>query len=132
MTGYVNETGGRVVVMGYKPWERIGTDAKLHQMREVVDWATNKRIPLKIDLSARIAAFVRTNETHTKMTAVFFNNGFDEINNIPVVLRTSSKRMEQLDGSGKYLPIKNKRQDDGCIVFIEKIPPWHTVVIVGS
>jgi hypothetical protein len=132
MTGYVNERGGRVVVMGYKPWERIGTDAKLHQMREVVDWATNKRIPVKIDLSARIAAFVRTNETHTKMTAVFFNNGFDEINNIPVVLRTSSKRVEQLDGSGNFLPIKNKRQDDGCIVFIEKILPWHTVVIVGS
>jgi hypothetical protein len=132
MTGYINEKGGRVVVMGYQPWERIGTRAKLHQIREVVDWATQRHIPLKMELPARIAAIVRTNSDRSLMTAVLFNNGFDEVKNIPVVMRTSSKQIRLLETSGRSQPLNFKTQGDECILTIESIQPWHTIAILGT
>ena len=132
MTGFMNSEGGRIVVMGYQPWERIGTHAKLHQLREVVDWATNRQIPLRLYSPARIAAIVRTDAERANLTAVLFNNGFDEVNNIRLVLRLGAKRFSRLDPSGELRPIDCTPQGDDCIVTIDAIQPWHTTAIVGS
>ena len=132
MTGYVNELGGRVVVMGYQPWERIGTTAKLFQVREVVDWATQKHIPLRMDPNARIAAIVRTNTDRSRVTAVLLNNGFDEVSNIPTTLRAPVKQLVRLDPSGVAVPIDFERQGEFCNFNAGSIPPWHTITIIGS
>jgi hypothetical protein len=132
LTGYTNELGGRVVVMGYHPWERFGTLAKLFQIREVVDWATGKDIPVRMDPQARIAAILRTNADRSRVTAVLLNNSFDEVREIPVVLRAPLKQLVRLDPSGKTSPIDFERQGGECHFHAGSIPPWQTVTIIGS
>jgi hypothetical protein len=132
LTGYENELGGRVVVMGYQPWERIGTVAKLHQVREMVDWATGRGIPLRLDPPARIAAIVRTNQDRTRITAVLLNNGFDAASNVPVILRARVNELNRLHPSGMTSPIAFERRGEECIFTINDIQPWHTTAIIGS
>ena len=132
MTGYTNELGGRVVVMGYHPWERIGTLAKLNQIREAVDWATGKDIPLRMDQQARISAIVRTNTDRSRVTAVLLNNGFDEVSEIPATLRAPLKKLVRLDPSGRTTPIDFETKGEECHFNAGNIPPWKTVTIIGS
>jgi hypothetical protein len=132
LTGYENELGGRVVVMGYQPWERIGTVAKLHQVREMVDWATDRDIPLRMNPIARIAAIARTNDDRTRITAVLLNNGFDAARDVPIILRARVKELHRLHPSGMTSPISFERQGEECICSIEHIEPWQTTAIIGS
>jgi len=132
MTGYTNELGGKVVVMGYHPWERIGTLAKLFQIRETVDWATGKDIPLRMDPQARITAIVRTNAERSRVTAVLLNNGFDKVSEIPVTLRAPLKQLVRLDPSGNTSPIDFETKGGECHFNAGSIPPWQTVTIIGS
>ena len=132
LTGYENDLGGRVVVMGYQPWERIGTVAKLHQVREMIDWATGRGIPLRLEAAARIAAIVRTNQDRTRITAVLLNNGFDAAVDVPVILRARVNELIRLHPSGMTNPIAFERLGDECMFTIDDIQPWHTTAIIGS
>ncbi len=132
LTGFTNESGGRVVVMGYQPWERIGTEAKLYQVRQVVDWATQKHIPLRMDPAARIAAIVRTNADRSRITAVLLNNSFDEASHVPVTLRGPLKKVVRLDPSGRTTTIDFKMQGEACLIDAGAIQPWQTITLIGS
>jgi hypothetical protein len=132
MTGYANKLGGKVVVLGYQPWERIGTVAKLHQIREAVDWATDKDIPLRMDAFARVAAIARTTADRSRVTVVLLNNGFDEVSEIPLTLRAPLKQLFRLNPSGKTSSVYFQRQGEECHFNAGSLLPWQTMTIIGS
>jgi len=132
VSAYTNELGGRVVVMAYAAWARLGTAAKWHQLRTFIEWATDGRLPLVLERPSRVTPFVRMNPEGTRFVAVLLNNGLDPTGSFEVKVRAHVGGVCQAASSGRILPLPVKEAPDGVVVTLENIPAWTTATLVGK
>ena len=129
LTIFENELCGRVAVMGYVPWWAIKSSPKRWQLLELADWVSRKKLPLRIDQPVRITPLVKTGRG--KLLAVLLNSGFDAIKDVEVTLRGQFKTVEQLDGTGAWLPLKFSVGQGEARVTVPELFEWRTAIIRG-
>jgi len=131
VTTYENDSGGRVVVMGHVPWTNLGMAGKLAQLRALVDWATQDRMPLMPDRPLRVTPFVRMNSQRTRFAAVLLNNGLDPTGPFGVRIRAKVSRVRLLKPSGEeVLPLE--QVENGVFVKLKDLAAWQTAILVGK
>lgn len=123
---YENKLGGRVAVMGYAPWIYLGYECKLTQMRNVIDWVTKNKVPIKV-LGDNLSVFIRENYNKTKGMVTLLNNSIAPSENAKILLRSEENlQFEQIlpyiDG------LRVAKKQEGYEIDLPSIPAWQTLV----
>jgi hypothetical protein len=132
VTMFVNSLGGRVVVMTYAPWVRLGRASKLFQLKALVDWATQGRMPLHLAANVRITPLVRMNARRTRLAVVLLNNGLDPVDSLVINLRAAVQKVWQVASSGEKIPLPVQASANGVTVTLNALPAWQTAILLGE
>ena len=132
LTAYRNERGGRVVVMGYTPWVRLGRECKLHQLRGLVDWATEGKMPLMFDRPVRVTPLMRMNAERNRFAAVLLNNGLDDTGVLNVEFRANVQAIRLLKSSGQQVALPLQRTSTAVVTKLQSLPAWRTAILLGD
>ena len=128
---FTNALGGRVVCLGYAPWERLSSSAKRSQTIAMADWASGGRLPLVIDKTLRVTPLVRESADGRRLVAVLLNTSYDSTGPFDVRLRASCGAVQLLSLQGQALG-QVWRSGDDLQVRIPDIPPWQFVILIGG
>jgi hypothetical protein len=112
MTAFENELGGRVVVMGLHPWTQVHSLAKSSQMKAIVEWASNGRVPAMVESYSRISMWCRST-TSGKRAIVLLNTSLDPAEPVELRVKAPGKAYVLHSMSGPSSPIK--AQAGGCV-----------------
>ena len=133
LTAYRNGTGGRVVVMSYAPWTHLGRPSKWHQLRALVDWATENEMPLVFDRPIRVTPFVRMSPDGTRFVIVLLNNGLDPTGPLSFTIRVKGTRVWLVQSSGARVPLRTQKAGgNGFTVTLDNLPAWQMAILVGE
>ena len=130
LTAYENESGGRIAVSSYFPWNDFGRSGKRMQMLNLMEWMSKGKIPVKINSLVRVLPLFRIKSDGSQFLAAFFNSSYDHLKNIPVQIQGSSKRMVQLT-AGKDVALDFKNKDGWQHFELAEVKPWQVVMIAG-
>jgi len=127
---YVNSLGGRVAVLGYGPWSRMGSSAKRSQMLAIADWVSQGRLPLLIDKTLRVAPFVRMSADRRRFVAVLLNTAFDSTGPFDVRVRAMLDEVVSITPGGEER-LKAWKEKRETRIAVKNIEPWHCMIITG-
>ncbi|MGC9360178.1 MAG: hypothetical protein ACP5G7_07365, partial [Anaerolineae bacterium] len=131
VSAYENELGGRVAVMTYAPWSRLGWSWKRNQMQRLAEWIAKDKLPLSIQETVRLAPFVRMSQDGSRFVAALLNNSLDPTGPVTVRIKALPSWVRQLKPSG-YEPVGWKREETGIVVWLQNVAPWDVMLLVGS
>ncbi|MCE5309200.1 MAG: hypothetical protein LLG20_16285 [Acidobacteriales bacterium] len=127
MTAFENELGGRVVVMGYYPWTQVHSLAKSSQMKAIVEWASNGRVPAMVESYSRISMWCRSTP-NGKRAIVLLNTSLDPAE--PVELRVKAPGTAYMlhPMSGPARPVKALAGR----IRLPRLEPWNIYLLVEA
>jgi hypothetical protein len=94
-TIYRNSLGGRVVNLGLDPWIHIGLHHKMGQFHNLVDWAAEGALPLRVP-TARISPFLRIAPDRSRFVLMLLNTSFDDLEDLEIHLNSSATQVREL------------------------------------
>lgn len=93
---YANEWGGRVAVGGYFPWTLLQNEAKAQQMKRLLRWLSQERLPAYIASYHKCNLWVR--ETDGSGPAlVLLNGSLDAASDVRLAIATEADRIRLTD-----------------------------------
>lgn len=92
VTAYENELGGRVVVLGYSPWERTHNSAKRAQLGYLARWISRDRVPAWSEFCHPVALLARGGATDASLLVTMVNASADDTGAFPLRLTSPGKR----------------------------------------
>ena len=98
MTAFENPLGGRVVVMGYSPWQFIHSLAKRNQLVNVADWLSRGELPVRIKDPVPLTPFVRMARSRRRGLVVLLNHGLETIPQVRIEVRSPMPVRLALEG----------------------------------
>lgn len=130
MSCYQNALGGRVVVLGYGPWQRLGSTAKRSQIVAAADWVARGHLPVIIEQTLRVSPWLRMNADGRKLALVLLNASLDPSGDINLRLRAQPADLKLLTLEGMQ-PLLWHQQGSDALVTVPDIGPWQTATIVS-
>jgi len=127
MTAFENELGGRVVVMGYYPWTQVHSLAKSSQMKAIVEWASNGRVPAMVESYSRISMWCRST-TSGKRAIVLLNTSLDPAEPVELRVKAPGKAYVLHSMSGPSSPIKAQAGR----VRLPRLESWNIYLLVEA
>ena len=124
MTAYENPLGGRVVVMGYSPWQRIYSLCKSSQLKTVCQWLSRDALPAVVETYAKVVIWARRN-AQGRLVLVLINVSLDPVPELVLRARTQGTRVTCWPMSGE--PYTITAEPDGpehVQVRMPHITPW--------
>jgi len=134
-TAFTNKLGGRAVVYGYEMWINTHNEMKYSQIREIADWISRGKMPIRIDECVRVVPFVRAARNRRRIVAVLLNASLDPTGPITVRLRTKARKFMELTPSGKMKKIprtKVERLQNEVRIRFPSLQSWSLAVIIGK
>ncbi|MEN6536263.1 MAG: hypothetical protein ABFD89_21580, partial [Bryobacteraceae bacterium] len=128
---FTNSLDGRIPVASYSPWRRLGRGPKRRQLLSVADWLTGGKLPVRIDQTVRVVAFVRVDAEGRRLVMVLFNAALDPSGPLTVRLRVNPAGLPLVDARGLH-PLRVSRTDGGCVVEVPSINAWHTAILTSA
>lgn len=123
MTAFENELGGRVVVMGYFPWSQIHSLAKSSQMKAIVDWVSNGRLPILVESYSKINVWSRNG------AVVLLNASLDPA--VDVIIRWKSNAtvfwLHAVNGPARKIALASHSK-----VRLPELAPWSMYLLVEA
>jgi hypothetical protein len=135
MTACKNSLGGRVVVNGYMPWNFLYSLDKIEQMRNVCDWITGEKLPIRINGNVKIVPILRVSADRKHFLLMLINSMLDHSGEFNVEIRLpklDSPYYLAEDGSNAPIPPEDLQQDSGnTIISIRDMTPWQFIIIAS-
>lgn len=131
VTCYQNALGGRVVVLGYAPWLRLGTSAKRTQMLSAADWISGGKLPVIIAQTVRVSPWVRLSTDRRRVTVVLLNTSFDPTGPLDLRLRAQAAVLYVLTSEGRQ-PLDMEQAEGKMRCVVPSSAPWDTLVLLGE
>ena len=100
MSCYQNALGGRVVVLGYGPWLRLGSTAKRSQIVAAADWMARRHLPVIIEQTLRVSPWLRMSADGRKLALVLLNASLDSSGELNLRLRAQPADLKLLTLDG--------------------------------
>ena len=124
MTAYENPMGGRVVVLGYSPWQRIYDLAKSNQLKAVCRWVSRDTLPVVVETYAKVVIWARRS-AQGGLTAVLINASLDPIPELFLRARTRVTELTRWLASGEQDSLSAQRVGPEHVrVRMTDIAPW--------
>ncbi len=130
MTGFENELGGRVVVMGYAPWIFLHSAGKRLQLQNVADWISHGTMPLRVDETVPLVSVVRISADRQRGAVLLLNAGMDEIPEANVQMRFATRQARLLAIGQDDRVLELQPGKTGGRITLRNIPPWSSRVIL--
>lgn len=129
MGAFENPRGGRVVVAGYAPWDKLLTQAKATQMKRVFRWLSRDRLPGYVDSCHKIGLWIReTGDDH--LAVVLLNNSDDVATGASLLLRTTDKALIMTDMDMNETKLEATGSDGPYMRFvIPALRPWRFALL---
>ena len=127
---FTNSLGGRVAVLGYGPWGRLGSSAKRSQMLAIADWVSQGRLPLVIDRTLRVTPFVRMGADGKRFVAVLINTAFDPTGPFDLRVRATPGEVVAITPGGDERLTMWKEKGETRIA-VKDIEPWNCMILTG-
>ena len=127
---FTNSLGGRVAVLGYGPWTRLGSGAKRSQMLAITDWLSQGRLPMVIDKTLRVTPFVRTSADGKRFAAVLINTAFDPTGPFHLRVRGIMDEVVSITADGDERLTTRKEKGETRIA-VKNVEPWSCMLLTG-
>ena len=131
LSTFTNDLGGRVAVLGYSPWNRLGNSAKRSQMLSLADWISGGKLPILIPRTVRVTPLVRQSADGKRLAAVLLNTSFDPTGPLELIIRAPLSRVRLLTPRGETA-LAVKPQPDGICVALPDLLHWNVAVLAGD
>jgi hypothetical protein len=131
LTAYENRWGGRVVAMGYAPWNGLGRGAKRRQLLRLADWVSRGKLPVTIATTSRVMPLVRRAPDGRRIAVVLMNLMLDDTPALQVMLRTTCQAVSLLTPAGPQ-PLDVTPMDGSLLVRVPPMRAWDAAVLVGA
>ena len=135
VTAYANALGGRVVVLGYSPWQRIHDLAKTSQLKAVAQWLSRETLPAVVETYARVVVWARRSAAGG-LTLILINASLDPIPELCLRVRaggTSGGRPSAvtcwlMSGEQRVLPTEQAGPEH-VRVRMDQVAPWSAYLL---
>lgn len=131
MTAYQNELGGRVVVMGYYPWELIHNMCKSSQLKAVCAWLSRDTQPVTVESFARVMVWARQG-ARGQMAVALYNATLDAQETLRIRMRTTATCFELVAMDGSVLEVTGEpclRHDGEVRLLLRDLAPWSLYLL---
>jgi len=131
MTAFMNELGGRVVVMGYYPWSFIHNLSKSTQLKAVSTWISQEQLPVVAESFAKVAIWYR--EGARRKTIVFLNVSLNPLPKWTLGLSTHEIGFTHVNESGEESHLVGHKIDSTnryVRVTLPEVDPWSIHLLV--
>ena len=132
LTAYINELGGRVVILGYFPWSQIHSLAKSSQMKAICGWLSNDRLPVVAESFAKVVIWSREG-VEGKKAVVVLNASLDPVEELSLRVLTEAMRFTQISPTKEQREISGERlvSSRGYVrVVLPDLAPWSVSLLV--
>lgn len=127
---FENRLGGRVCVAGYFPWTFLHSLSKSAQMKAVMRWLSNDRLPAYVESFHKINLWVRESGGRTSALALT-NSCLDAARDVLLLIHTDRTKIRVFDMKGAESQIRQSGSDGPYRRFvIPAIEPWHMRLVV--
>jgi len=133
MTAFVNELGGRVVVMGYYPWSQMHHLAKSSQMKAVCAWLSRERLPVVLETFSRVHLWARQ-PAPGNLACVLLNASLDPARRPSLRLASNFRKVtwHGMDGRSRVLRPAAISGTGACRVEVPTLAPWSVSLVVAT
>ncbi len=130
MTSYENPQGGRVVVMGYSPWQRIYNLCKTMQLKAICQWLSRDHLPAVIETYAKVVVWARRS-TEGKLVLVIINVSLDPISELVLRARSRGTKVACRSMSEEqYIVTAEPDGSEHVRVRIPDVAPWSAYLLL--
>ncbi|MCX7426758.1 MAG: hypothetical protein NTW96_14165 [Planctomycetia bacterium] len=129
---FENRLGGRVSVAGYFPWTFLHSLAKSAQMKAIMRWLSQDRLPGYVASFHKTSLWIR--EPRDGQTALAMSNdSLDPAENVVLLLRTDRTRLRVFDMDGRESAVDADGADGPYRKFVlPRVGPWEMRLLVTS
>ena len=130
MTAFVNELGGRVVVMGYYPWTQIHSLPKSSQMKALCGWLSHDRLPVVSESYAKVVLWVREG-ARGQRAVVLLNASLDPLDSVSVRFAATAQRFVHVAMTGQRRELRAESVAEQQVrVTLAGVAPWSMHLLV--
>ncbi len=129
---FENRLGGRICVAGYFPWTFLHNHSKSSQMKSVMRWLSQNRLPGYIESFHKINLWVR-HPADGRVALALTNSSLDTAENVVLLLRTRHKQVRVWDMQCRETSLEAAATDGPYQKFvIPSVAPWQMKLVVTS
>lgn len=131
---YENKYGGRIVTLGYRPWEFFRRQLKHQQYARAARWVSHDTLPLWVETFCNVTPFVRQMEPGGKFAALLLNATIQPQVDVKIGLAADYDQLSLIrpfeDGVEHVLkPVQAER---GWQIAIPKMGAWEWVLVYST
>jgi hypothetical protein len=127
---YQNRLGGRVAVLGYYPWSSLQTLSKSTQLKAVMRWLSQDRLPAYIENYAKAALWCRT-AADGKLAMLLVNPSLDPADGLTLLASTRGDALilQRMDNRSALL-VPQSTDGPYTRYLLPEVGPWEPVLLV--
>ncbi|HEY3398426.1 MAG TPA: hypothetical protein VGM19_12295 [Armatimonadota bacterium] len=131
VSAYENPEGGRVVVLGYAPWQFTHSSAKRNQLGHLAAWVSRDTVPAWTDLCHPLSLFVRGGESGAPLTVSLVNGSADHTGPYQVRVTSPGERaLLATPDQPQPLDLELLREDgEHAVVTLPDLAPWSLAAL---
>jgi hypothetical protein len=130
MGTFENPLGGRICVAGYFPWTFLHNQSKSSQIKSIMRWLSNDRLPGYIESFHKINLWMRQPEDG-RIALALTHSSLDTAEEVGLLLRTDHKRIRVWDMHGKETTLAAAATDGPYQKFVlPNVGPWEMRLVV--
>jgi hypothetical protein len=129
---FENRLGGRVCVAGYFPWTFLHNLSKSAQLKAVLRWLSNDRLPAYVASFHKVNLWV-TEPVGDRVAMAMTNASFDEAEDLALMLRTGAQEIRVLDMECRETIVRADAADGPYRRFLlPPIGPWQMRLVLAE
>lgn len=127
---FENRLGGRVCVAGYFPWTFLHSFSKATQMKAVMRWLSDDRLPAYVESFHKVNLWVRQSGGRPSALALT-NSSLDAARDMVLLIHTERAKVRVFDMQGAESQIRQSGSDGPYRRFvIPAVEPWNMRLVV--
>jgi hypothetical protein len=133
MAIYQNKLGGRICVSGYYPWDHLHSLSKNSQMKAVMRWLSQDRLPAYVASYHKVNLWAREPD-RGRIAIALLNASFDAADGLDLAVATSADEARVFDMQAKEHVIRASNTNGPYRRFVlPAVEPWTMqLVVVGG
>ena len=134
MAIYENKLGGRICVSGYYPWDHLHSLSKTAQMKAVMRWLSQDRLPAYVASYHKVNLWAREPD-RGRIAIALLNSSFDPADGLDLAVVTSADEARVFDMQAKEHISRASNNNGPYRHFVlPAVEPWtmRLVVLGGS
>lgn len=131
---YENKYGGRIVTMGYRPWEFFRRQVKHQQYASAARWISRDTLPLWVDTFCNVSPFVRQSEPGGRLAALLLNSTIQPQSDVKIGLAADYGQISVVHPfqDGVVDVQKPVRTERGWQITIPHFDGWEWILVYSS